>query len=204
MSSAAMADSQIGNVVQPDYSGATGTKIALERRPRGASLQQGCLRGRDGQDAGGRVDRKRRSSSPRRRWSPSGRSRRRCRPCRVAVVWAVWGDGWHGLLATPPPFTRDRRSRFVSRGRDLAAAARPESLRLYVDARYPGQEAGRAARPKEGSRYRGAQCLGSPAVVKTEGMAEQSVASVLGRDHPSLRLRRILPPLTACATASLT
>ena len=70
--------------------------------------------------------------------------------------------------------------------------------------RYPGQEAGRAARPKEGRRHRSAQSLGSPAVVKTGGMAEQSVASVLGRDHPSLRRRRILPPLTACATAFLT
>jgi hypothetical protein len=44
--------------------------------------------------------------------------------------------------------------------------------------RYAGQESGRVARPKENSRHRGAQCLGTPRVVKTERMAEQPVASV--------------------------
>ena len=82
------------------------------------------------------------------------------------------------------------------------AAAEPSLHR-----RYQGQEAGRAGRPKEGGRHRGAQRLGSPALVKTEGMAQRQGASILGlaiRFRSCVRPRQSLPdssPITECIFA---
>jgi hypothetical protein len=73
--------------------------------------------------------------------------------------------------------------------------------------RYTRQEAGGASRPKEGGRHRGAQRLGSPALVKTEGMAKRRGASILGlaiRLGSCVRPRQSLPdssPITECIFA---